>query len=51
VPVNPKKFPGKAVDIVFPVQQLLVEVFLDAKTKKWDSCVDINGMSLKLSPD
>lgn len=51
VPVNPKKFPGKAVDIVFPVQQLLVEVFLDSKTKKWDSCVNANGMSLKLSPD
>lgn len=51
VPVNPKKFPEKAVDIVFPVQRLLVEVFLDAKTKKWDSCIDVNGMNIKLSPD
>ena len=32
IPVTPKKFPEKAVDIVFPVQQLLVEIFLDNKT-------------------
>ena len=39
VPVNPKKFPTKAVDVIFPVGELLVEVFLDTKTKKWDSDV------------
>lgn len=51
IPVNPKKFPEKAIDIVFPVKQLLVEVYLDTKTKKWDSAVNYNGNIVKLSPD
>ena len=51
IPVNPKKFPEKAVDIIFPVQQLLVEVFLDAKTKKWDSNINYNGINVRLSPE
>ena len=51
VPVNPKKFPNKAVDVIFPVQQLLVEVFLNTKTKKWDSKIDVNGQVLRLSPE
>lgn len=51
IPVTPKKFPTKAIDIVFPVQQLLVEIFLDTKTKKWDSDIKYNGQHLKLSPD
>ena len=51
IPVTPKKFPEKAVDIVFPVQQLLVEIFLDNKTKKWDSNINYNGVNVKLSPD
>lgn len=54
VPVTPKKFPDKAVDIIFPVKQLLVEVFLDTQSKKWDSCVCAQGSSkmvAKLSPE
>lgn len=47
VPVNPKKFPQKAIDIVVPLIgapdelckncQAEVEIFLDTETKKWDS--------------
>ena len=51
VPVNPKKFPTKAVDIIFPVQQLLVEVFFDPVQKKWDSDFIFDGKHGKLSPD
>lgn len=49
VPVAPKNFPKKAVDIVFPVQELLVEVFLNTDTKKWDSNINFEGRNLKLS--
>lgn len=51
IPITPKKFPEKAIDIVFPVQQLLVEVYLDTKTKKWDSNINYNNQQFKLSPD
>lgn len=51
IPVTPKKFPDKAVDIVFPIQNLLVEVFLDTNSKKWDSHFNYNGHDCKLSPD
>lgn len=51
IPVNPKKFPTKAVDVIFPVKKLLVEVFLDTKTKKWDSDIVYNNTHVKLSPD
>lgn len=51
IPVNPKKFPDKAVDIIFPVKQLLVEIFLDTNSKKWDSLVNYNGKDVKLSPE
>ena len=37
VPFNPKKFPAKAIDIVFPVGNLLVEVYLDSNDKAWGS--------------
>lgn len=51
VPVNPKKFPTKAVDVIFPVQELLVEVFFDPEQKKWDSDVVFHDQHCKLSPD
>ena len=51
IPVNPKKFPTKAVDIVFPVQDLLVEVFFDTNQKKWDSDIIFYNKHVKLSPD
>ena len=51
VPYNPKKFPSKAVDIIFPKRELIVEVFFDPNTLSWDS--DIRGcpQNAKLSPD
>lgn len=51
VPVNPKKFPTKAVDIIFPTRQLLVEVFLDTDAKQWDSDVIYGDCHMKLSPE
>lgn len=51
IPVTPKKFPTKAVDVVFPVQQLLVEVFFDPNQKQWDSDIDLGTQHVKLSPD
>lgn len=51
VPVNPKKFPQKAVDIIFPSKELLIEVFLDTNTRKWDSRFKYNGQICRLSPD
>lgn len=51
VPVNPKKFPTKAVDIIFPAQNLLVEVFLDTESKKWSSKFFKDGVKCQLSPD
>lgn len=51
VPVNPKKFPSKAVDVIFPAQGLLVEVYLDTTTKKWSSKFFKAGIRCQLSPD
>ena len=51
IPVNPKKFPTKAVDVIFPVQNLLVEVFFDPEQKKWDSDVIYRNSHVKLSPE
>lgn len=51
IPITPKKFPTKAIDVVFPVQQLLVEMFFDTNQKKWDSDINIAGQHVKLSPD
>lgn len=51
-PVNPKKFPEKAVDIVVPVQKdFNIEIFLDSETKEWDSYFVYNGHVGALSPD
>ena len=49
--VNPKKFPTKAIDIIFPIQELQIEVFFDTEQKKWDSNINYNNQQLKLSPD
>lgn len=51
VPVNPKKFPAKAVDVIFPAQDLLVEVYLDTNEKKWSSAFFKDGVKCQLSPD
>ena len=51
VPFNPKKFPTKAVDIIFVVDGLKVELFFEPNSCQWDSDITINGMHAKLSPD
>ena len=51
IPVNPKKFPTKAVDVIFPVKDLLVETYFDTQECKWDSDVKIGDQHFKLSPD
>lgn len=42
-PVNPKKFPERAVRVSFEAGPALVEVFLDGKTRRWDSEVQLAG--------
>lgn len=52
VAVTPNKFPTKAISISFKVKEFLVEIFLDTKTKKWNSDIKYNNISyFKLSPD
>lgn len=51
VPVNPKKFPDKAVCITVPIDNLTLEIFLDTETKKWDSNIKYRGINGKLSPE
>lgn len=34
-PYNPKKFPKKAVDIIFPSGEFLVEIYFDTNLKQW----------------
>lgn len=51
VPVNPKKFPERAVRVAFHCGPAAAEVFLDGKTFLWDSEVQMSGQKLKLSPD
>ena len=40
VPVNPKKFPEKAIDIKFMADGHQVEIWLDSESKDWMSKVD-----------
>ena len=40
VPVNPKKFPSKAIDIKFIADGHQVEIWLDTESKEWMSCID-----------
>lgn len=40
IPVNPKKFPDKAIDIKFIADGHQVEVWLDTESKEWMSSVD-----------
>lgn len=51
-PVNPKKFPEKAIDIFIPINgMLMIELYLDRESRKWDSSFTFNGAAGKLSPD
>lgn len=43
VPYNPKKFPDKAIDIVFSVKLCRVEIYLDTELKVWCSKCMIPG--------
>lgn len=47
-PYNPKKFPTKAVDIIFPVGEFLVEIFFNTHLKKWDSIIQKDNKTSKL---
>lgn len=52
MPVNPKKFPDRAVDIAFCVNGTCVHIFLDKETGAWDSCFKCNGVpEARLSPE
>ena len=50
-PVNPKKFPDKAIDIVCQFQGLPVEIWFNPLTMCWDSHLLYNGVAGKLSPE
>ncbi len=47
VPVNPKKFPEKAIDIKFMADGHQVEIWLDTESKEWMSKID-DGNRLSL---
>lgn len=52
IPVNPKKFPDRAIDIMFVVNGIEIHIFLDKETKDWDSSFKFRGMpEAKLSPE
>ena len=59
-PYEPKKFPEKAIDIMIPLSPLdnndtsnnkIIEIYLDADSKLWNSRFVIDGRFGKLSPD
>ena len=50
-PVNPKKFPDKAIDIVCEFQGLPVEIWFNPLTMCWDSHLVYNGIAGKISPE
>ena len=52
VPVNPKKFPDRAVNICIDVNGVPVYIFFDAKKKCWDSSFKMNDDTIgALSPN
>jgi hypothetical protein len=51
IPVTPKKFPEKAINIQFIANNTPITIFLDTETKKWDSNIVFNGINVKLSPE
>ena len=50
-PVNPKKFPDKAIDIVCQFQGLPVEIWFNPLNMCWNSHLLYNGIEGKLSPE
>lgn len=51
-PFTPKAFPGKAIVICIPVDDLLqIQIYLDADEHVWDSKFMYNGQFCKLSPE
>ena len=52
IPVNPKKFPERAIDIAFNVDGIDFYIFFDTEAKAWDSCFNANGIkNAKFSPE
>lgn len=51
LPYNPKRFPVKAVDVIFPVGRYLAEFYLDTTTKCWASNLKLNGMKIPLNEE
>ena len=51
-PYNPKTFPEKAIDIIIKKSDdFIVEIFLDSKSKSWDSKFRYDGRICRLGPD
>lgn len=50
-PFTPKSFPERAIDVIVPVDGLLLEIFFNPKTMTWDSRFNANGKYGKLSPE
>lgn len=48
-PFTPKSFPERAIDIIIPVENLLLEVFFNPKNLCWDSRFIYDGKYGKLS--
>lgn len=51
IPYNPKKFPDKAVTITITIDNVQIEIFLNTKTKMWDSSVLYKNQKRTLTPD
>jgi hypothetical protein len=50
-PYNPKSFPDKAVIVQFQYGAIPIQIYLDTKECKWNSCFIIDDHVAKLSPE
>ena len=51
IPVNPKKFPTKAVIVQIEPNGLPIQIYFDTKSKCWNSSFKYNGKHCCLTPD
>ena len=51
IPVNPKKFPTKAVIVQIEPNGLPIQIYFDTKSKCWNSAFKYNGKRCCLTPD
>jgi len=51
IPVNPKKFPTKAVIVRIEVAGMPISIYFDTKTKCWNSTFKYDGKHCCLTPD